>query len=82
MGGIRNRHCERNDTYRILVVKPEVKDHFYQRIDGRLILKWIIKKWNEGLDWNELARNRKRWRAAVYVMMNFRLPYNAGNLAA
>ena len=25
MGAIRNRHWERNDAYRILVVKPEVK---------------------------------------------------------
>jgi hypothetical protein len=25
-------------------------------VDGRIILKWIFKKWNGGMDCNELVR--------------------------
>ena len=45
-------------------------------------LKWIFKKWNEGLDWIDLAQIRNRWWGLVNVIMNFRIPYNAGNLTA
>jgi hypothetical protein len=28
--------------------------------DGRIIFKWILKKWNGGMNWIDLARNRGR----------------------
>ena len=44
-------------------------------IDGRIILKWIIKKWDGGgIDWINLVEVRDRWRALVNAVMNLRVP--------
>jgi hypothetical protein len=49
-------------------------------VNGWIILKRIFEKWDErGMDWIDLAQDRDRWRAVVNVVMNFWLPYNAGN---
>jgi len=40
---------------RVSVGKPDIKDHFEDsNIHGRIILKFIFKKWNsgQGLDWS------------------------------
>ena len=42
--------------------------------DGRIILKWIFKKWNGGLDWFDLTQDMDRWRALVNEVMNLRVP--------
>jgi hypothetical protein len=44
-------------------------------VDGRIMLRWILKKWEgEGTDWIRLAQDRDRWRALVNAVMNIRVP--------
>jgi hypothetical protein len=42
-------------------------------VDGKIILKWIFKKWVGSMDWIDLAQDIDRWRAVVNVVMNLRV---------
>jgi hypothetical protein len=36
-------------------------------IDGRIILKWILKKWDGGgMDWIDMTQDRDRWRTCEH----------------
>jgi hypothetical protein len=40
---------ERRSIYRVLVGKPEGKNHLEDPgVDGRVILRWIFRRWNVG----------------------------------
>ena len=43
-------------------------------IKGRIILKYIFEKWDGGMDWNDSAHDRDRWRALVNTAMKLRSP--------
>ena len=50
-------------------------------VDGRIILRWIFRKWEGGggcEDWMELAQDRDRWRALVSTVMNLGVPKMRG----
>ena len=43
-------------------------------VDGRIILRLIVRKWDVGgTDWFELAQDRDRRRALVNAVMNLRV---------
>ena len=51
------------------------RDHLgYPGLGERIILKWIFKKWDGGMDWIDLAQDTDRWRALVNTVMNLRNP--------
>ena len=63
---------ERRDAYRVLVGKAEGRRQLEDTgVDGSIILKWILEKWNGGMDW--ISRNRERWWALVNAVMNLRV---------
>jgi len=39
-------------------------------VNGRIILRWILRKLEGGTDWIELAQNKNRWWALVKVVMS------------
>jgi hypothetical protein len=44
-------------------------------LDGRIILKWILRKWDGGrMDWIDLAEHWDRWRVLANAVMNLRVP--------
>ena len=44
------RMGERRGVYRVLVGKPEWKNHFGDPgVDGRILLRWIFRKWDVGV---------------------------------
>ena len=43
-------------------------------IDGRIILKWVFRNWGGEMDWIDLAQDRDRKRAFMYVLENLCVP--------
>ena len=55
--------------------KLRERDHWgEQGVDGRIILRWIFRKWDGGMDWIDLAQDMDRWQALMNVVMNLWVP--------
>jgi hypothetical protein len=39
-------------------------------VDGKIILRWLFRKWYGGMDWLDLTHDRDRWQALVNMVMN------------
>jgi hypothetical protein len=39
----------------------------------RIILKWILMKWDGDIDWIDLAEDRDRFRTLVNAVLNLRV---------
>ena len=38
-------------------------------LNGMVVLKWIFKMWDEGVDWIGLPQDTGRWRAILNAVM-------------
>ena len=54
---------KRRSVCRVLVGNLRERNHLGDPgIDGRIILRWIFRKWVGGdMDWVDLAQDRDRW---------------------
>jgi hypothetical protein len=68
---------EKRNAYRLSVGKPEGS-----RPQGRPRRRWVnnIRMVLVEVVWGSLAQDRDRWRALVNLVLNLRVPQNAGKL--
>jgi hypothetical protein len=43
-------------------------------VDGRIILRWILRQCYGGMDWIDLAQDRDMWRVVVNAVMILQVP--------
>jgi hypothetical protein len=84
MGGSCSANTEKRNAYKLLGGKPEGK-----RPVGRPRRLWVDNiRMNLGevgwgdVDWIGLAQDRNRWTALVNLVLNFRVPQNAGKVSS
>lgn len=77
MGGDHaSRMGNKKDVYVDLVGTSEGKRPLGRlKRSRRTLLKWIFKNWRlRGMNWIDVAQDKDRWRALVYVVMNLLVP--------
>ena len=46
---------------------------------GGAVLRWILRKWDGGMEWIGLAQDRDRWWVLVNAVVILQVPINPGN---
>jgi hypothetical protein len=65
----------RKGVYRVWWGNLRERDHLEDLgVDGKVILRWIFRNLEGGMDWIDLAQDRDRWRALVNAVMNLWFP--------
>jgi phosphoribosyl-ATP pyrophosphohydrolase len=64
---------ENRNVQRVLVRQPETIHLIHLGKDGRITVKWILKRMGEeGMDWIPLAQDRDKWQALVDKVIDLR----------
>jgi hypothetical protein len=64
------------NAYKIFSEKLKERDHIGDLVvDGRTLLKWILEKKFENVDWINLAHDSDQMRALVYAIMKLGVSY-------
>jgi hypothetical protein len=80
MSGACSTNGEERNASRIFEGKPEGKSHWgNQGVGGWTVLGWILERYN-GMEWIELMWLRIGTKALVNMILNLRVPLNAGKL--
>jgi hypothetical protein len=62
-------------AYRVLVWKPEGKNHLEDPgVDGTIILRWNFTKCDGGMDWIDMAQDSDGWWAPLNAVINHLVP--------
>jgi hypothetical protein len=59
---------EMRNAYKILVEKTERRRPLERHIDVRVILKWILKKQGDDVDWIHVSEDRIQWQALLNMV--------------
>jgi hypothetical protein len=58
-----------------IFVRKQTTGKFY---DWKVMLKYILNKYDKDMGWTHLAQERDKWRSLLRAIMNLRVELSAG----